>query len=184
MKTDSELLEEVTREMWATMRTEAPPPGEAPHWIESHDTQTGRIGWKRRALLDEWGRLQAKIRGISEPTDVQHGMDHRHLNHHRLTLAAIDSIIEREKSRDLLHLARAIRDDAAACLAVETLTTRRLSNQFDDWLNRPLFTRWLLMSKFRELTRDREPTHAEWREYRAQCLTVAKIWRIPPKPPC
>lgn len=62
--TDSELLKKVTLDMRATVRTEAPYPDEAKNWIETHDTQTGRITWTRRDLFEEWARLQLIVRGI------------------------------------------------------------------------------------------------------------------------
>ena len=62
--TDSELLKEVTRDMRATVCTEVPYPNETKHWIETHDTQTGRITWTRCDLFEKWARLQLVVRGI------------------------------------------------------------------------------------------------------------------------
>lgn len=66
----SKLLAEVTRAMRATMRTEAPHPDEVQHWIEIHNTKTGRITWMRRDLYDEWNRLHLKLRGIDKPDEA------------------------------------------------------------------------------------------------------------------
>jgi hypothetical protein len=48
-------------------------------------------------------------------------MLHRHLNHDRLSLAAVDDIIERGKRDDWVRLARAVRADPDGELSSEIL---------------------------------------------------------------
>jgi len=76
-------------------------------------------------------------------------MKHRHLNHDDLTLAAIDSIIERGHCRDWRRLAHAIRDEAGIAEKVCKLTAARLGNVRDDELDRDLFSRWLNLAQAR-----------------------------------
>lgn len=46
-------------------------------------------------------------------------MEHRHLNHDRLTLAAIDDIIRRGGLEDWVRLARAMKTDASVPARIE-----------------------------------------------------------------
>ena len=69
-------------------------------------------------------------------------MKHRHLNHDNLTLAAIDSIIERGTWRDWRRLARAMRYEAGIAEKVQKLAAARLGNRRDEEVDRKLFARW------------------------------------------
>ena len=73
-------------------------------------------------------------------------MKHRHLNHDELTLAAIDSIIERGAWRDWLRLARAIRHDESIAEKVAKLTSARFNNRHDVELDQELFSRWYVLA--------------------------------------
>jgi hypothetical protein len=53
-------------------------------------------------------------------------MEHRHLNHQRLTLAAIDDVISRGKWNDWASLRRAVLSDVAVLAKVEQVCRSRL----------------------------------------------------------
>lgn len=57
-------------------------------------------------------------------------MEHRHLNHQRYTLAAIDDIISRGKMRDWMELRNAILSDPALFDKVERVCRPRLSDPY------------------------------------------------------
>ncbi len=57
-------------------------------------------------------------------------MEHRHLNHQRYTLAAIDDIISRGKMRDWMELRNAILSDPALFDKVERVCRLRLSDPY------------------------------------------------------
>lgn len=63
---DQERLETVILALCSSHRTEQPSAEEAHLWIKELDTETGQIRWARRDLLEEYWRLQAKIRGFLE----------------------------------------------------------------------------------------------------------------------
>lgn len=70
-------------------------------------------------------------------------MKHRHLNNDDLTLAAIDSIIERGTWRDWMRLARTIRKDAQTAERVYRLATARIDRERENELfPLALFVRW------------------------------------------
>lgn len=64
--TDPERLETVILALCSSRRTEQPSADEAHLWLKEMDTETGQIRWARRDLLEEYWRLQAKIRGFPE----------------------------------------------------------------------------------------------------------------------
>ena len=57
-------------------------------------------------------------------------MEHRHLNHQRYTLAAIDDIISRGKMRDWMELRNAILSDPALFDKVERVCCPHLSDPY------------------------------------------------------
>lgn len=63
LMSDSERLEAVNRALRNSRRTEQPSADVAPLWMETMDTETGQTSWARRDLLEEYWRLQGKIRG-------------------------------------------------------------------------------------------------------------------------
>ena len=63
-------------------------------------------------------------------------MEHRHLNHQRYTLAAIDDIISRGKMRDWMELRNAILSNPALFDKVERVCRPRL---FDPYAQRYYF---------------------------------------------
>jgi len=56
-------------------------------------------------------------------------MLHRHLNHERYTLAAIDDVIARGKRRDWANLRRAVLDDRGVLESVLRITRARASDR-------------------------------------------------------
>lgn len=72
-------------------------------------------------------------------------MEHRHLTRDRLTLASIDSIIERGAWADWLRLARAIRSDPVVHQKATSLVRKRLARQNDEFFDRDIFVRWLTL---------------------------------------
>lgn len=108
-------------------------------------------------------------------------MTHRHLNHDNLTLAAIDSIIERGKWRDWLRLARAIRGDPDIAEKVAKLISARFNNPRDDELDRDLFFRWYKMA-VKQKNKD-NLSHNPYldlvkREYQEQCRRDVKAGMV------
>lgn len=59
----SERLEAVNLTLRNSRRTEQPSSDVAHLWMEAMDTETGQRSWARRDLLEEYWRLQGKIRG-------------------------------------------------------------------------------------------------------------------------
>lgn len=57
-------------------------------------------------------------------------MQHRHLNHQRLTLAAIDDVIARGRWRDWTELRRAVLDDPTVLEKVRRICRARISDPY------------------------------------------------------
>lgn len=55
-------------------------------------------------------------------------MQHRHLNHDRLTLAAIDDVIERGSRQDWAALREAVRAQPSLAEKIQRLCARRLAD--------------------------------------------------------
>lgn len=58
-------------------------------------------------------------------------MQHRHLNHQRLTLAAIDSVISRGQQQDWADLHQAVLADNALLDKIERLSRANINNPYD-----------------------------------------------------
>lgn len=57
-------------------------------------------------------------------------MQHRHLNHQRLTLAAIDDVIARGRWRDWTELRRAVLDDPTVLEKVRRICRARICDPY------------------------------------------------------
>ncbi|MBI3777085.1 MAG: hypothetical protein HY273_16330 [Gammaproteobacteria bacterium] len=57
-------------------------------------------------------------------------MQHRHLNHQRLTLAAIDDIIARGRWRDWTELRRAVLEDRTVLEKVQRICRARIADSY------------------------------------------------------
>lgn len=66
-------------------------------------------------------------------------MEHRHLNHHRFTLAAIDDVISRGNLRDWCSLRLAVLSDLSIAEKIERVCTVRVVDPYAQryyfWLN-------------------------------------------------
>lgn len=63
LTSDSERLEAVNLALRNSRRAEQPSADVAHLWMEAMDKETGQTSWARRDLLEEYWRLQGKIRG-------------------------------------------------------------------------------------------------------------------------
>ncbi|MFN0315892.1 MAG: hypothetical protein ACKVQA_12750 [Burkholderiales bacterium] len=57
-------------------------------------------------------------------------MDHRHLNHQRFTLAAIDDVIARGRWQDWAELRRAALEDSSVLEKVQKVCASRISDPY------------------------------------------------------
>lgn len=91
---------------------------------------SGRVkGISTRSILQSGGEL-IKV-AVSKNSDILAlTMLHRHLDHQRFTLAAIDDVISRGRWRDWAELRRAVLEDRSLLAKVERVCRPRVSDAY------------------------------------------------------